>query len=103
MDEVQDGKPMAGLNQENVVHWSRTAIAAEVGEEVVLMNLPRGRCYGLGPVGTDLWKKMAAPIRIGDLIMALSAEYAAQPGVLEADVLETLDQYVSEGLIEVAS
>ena len=92
---------MTELNQESVVQWSKTAVAAEVGDEVVLMNLPRGRCYGLGPVGTDLWKKMESPIRIEDLIEALSNEYAAEPGVMAADVLETLEQYASEGLIEV--
>ena len=92
---------MAELNRDSVVQWSKTAVAAEVGDEVVLMNLPRGRCYGLGPVGTDLWKKMEAPIRIEDLIGALSEEYSAEPGVLATDVLETLEQYVSEGLIEV--
>ena len=77
------------------------AVAAEVGDEVVLMNLTRGRCYGLGPIGTDMWKKMESPIRIEDLITALSNEFSAEPGVLAADVLETLEQYVSEGLIEV--
>ena len=94
---------MAGLDQESVVQWSKTAVAAEVGDEVVLMNLPRGRCYGLGPVGTDLWKKMETPIRIDHLIQVLSEEYAAEPGVLAADVLETLEQYASEGLIEIVS
>lgn len=92
---------MAGLDQTSVVQWSKTAVAAEVGDEVVLMNLPRGRCYGLGPVGTDLWKKMETPIRIETLIDALSEEYDAEPGVLAADVLETLEQYASEGLIEI--
>ncbi len=92
---------MTGLNLECVVQRSKTAVAAEVGNEVVLMNLPRGRCYGLGAVGTDLWKKMESPIRIEDLIAALSHEYAAEPGVLTADVLETLEQYASEGLVEV--
>jgi hypothetical protein len=77
---------MAQLSRESVVQHSQAAIAAEVGSEVVLMNLGRGRCYGLGQVGTDVWKKLARPIAVGDLI---------------ADVLATLEQYASEGLIVV--
>jgi hypothetical protein len=29
------------------VHWSAEAVATEVNDEVVLLNLVRDRCYGL--------------------------------------------------------
>jgi hypothetical protein len=93
---------MPQLTRESIVQWSSTPVSAEVGEEVVLMHLPRGRCYGLGPIGSDLWRKLKEPIQVGRLIHALSESYDAQPGVIEADVLETLEQYVAEGLIEVS-
>jgi len=92
---------MAQVIRESVVQHSQAAIAAEVGSEVVLMNLGRGRCYGLGQVGTDVWKKLARPIAVGDLIADLCEEFAADPEVIAADVLATLEQYASEGLIVV--
>jgi hypothetical protein len=94
---------MRELNRESIVQWSKTPVAAEVGDEVVLMNLPRGRCYGLGSVGTDLWRKMGQPIRVADLIHSLSEDYLADPAVLASDVIETLEQYAAEGLIQVSN
>jgi hypothetical protein len=91
------------VNRETIVRRSPTPVAAEVGDEVVLMHLPRGRCYGLGLIGTDLWKRLAQPIQVGQLISSLSQEYEADPEVLASDVLETLAEYAAEGLIEVES
>jgi hypothetical protein len=82
-----------------MVEWSDIPVAAEVGEEVVLMHLPNGRCYGLGLVGTDIWKKLRTPMKVGLLIESLCNEYAGEDEAIELDVLETLEQYVSEGLI----
>lgn len=65
------------------------------------MNLSRGRCYGLGPIGTDVWKHLSEPIQVGQLVQDLLQRYAADPVILEADVLEMLAQYADEGLIEV--
>jgi hypothetical protein len=90
------------VDRDSVVQWSKQPVSAAVGEEVVLMNLDRGRCYGLGPVGTDLWSKMSQPIRVSTLLEQLSQEYSAEPEVLERDVLEVLEQYATEGLIEVS-
>jgi hypothetical protein len=94
---------MPELNRESIVQWSNAPVAAEVGNEVVLMNLARGRCYGLGSVGTDLWKKLGQPIQVAELIHSLSEEYRADPAVLAADVIETLEQYAAEGLILVSN
>ena len=86
---------------DSLVQWSTHPISTSVGDEVVLMNLDRGRCYGLGPVGTDLWTKLEKPVRVADVVEQLSQEYTAAPGVLERDVLEVLGQYAAEGLIDV--
>ncbi len=64
------------------------------------MNLDRGRCYGLGPTGTNLWQKMSSPVVVSDLLAALEREYDASPHQLETDVLQVLQQYADEGLIE---
>ncbi len=102
--ESQSGAKNTGagkVDAASVVQWSSKPISTAVGEEVVLMNLDRGRCYGLGPVGTDLWNKMSQPVRVTDLVDQLMREYAAEREVLERDVLEVLEQYAEEGLIVV--
>lgn len=90
---------MPVVNRESIVEWSSIPVTAEVGEEIVLMHLPRGRCYGLGPIGTDIWKKLGKPIKVGMLIESLCNDYAGEAAAIELDVLQTLEQYASEGLI----
>jgi hypothetical protein len=93
----------AEIAQNSVVHWSAEAVATEVNDEVVLMNLVRDRCYGLGSTGSDIWRKLRDPIQVADLVVQLQSAYEAAPGQIESDVLRTLKEFASEGLIEVAA
>jgi len=88
------------IGKNTVVRWSPAAVATEVNEEVVLMNLERDRCYGLGSTGSDIWRKLQAPIRVSELLAQLEAEYDAPAGQMELDVLQTLREFAAEGLIE---
>ena len=89
------------IGLESTVQRSTKPVSATVSNEVVLMNLERGRCYGLGEIGTDLWEKLSQPVQVSDLLTTLKHEYAADPAILERDLLDVLAQYAAEGLIEV--
>lgn len=77
-------------------------VAANVAGETVLMSLERNRCYGLGEIGTEIWSKLASPVRVVDLIEHCSQCYEALPGVIERDVLQMLNQWAKEGLIQIS-
>jgi Coenzyme PQQ synthesis protein D (PqqD) len=89
------------ISQDSIVCWSGAPVATEVNDEVVLMNLERDRCYGLGSTGSEIWRKLSAPIRVSDLSAQLAEAYEAAPGQIEADLLRTLREFAAEGLIEV--
>jgi hypothetical protein len=89
------------IGRDTVVCWSGAPVATEVNDEVVLMNLDRDRCYGLGATGSDLGRRMKIPVPVSELCLQLRAEYDAEPGQIEAEVLKTLRQFADEGLIEV--
>jgi hypothetical protein len=76
-------------------------VAADVAGETVLMSLARSRCYGLGEIGSEIWSKLASPVRVEDLIEQLNTHYEAPPGVIERDVLQLLTQLAEEGLIKI--
>jgi hypothetical protein len=88
------------ITEDSVVCWSSVPVATEVNNEVVLMNIERDRCYGLGATGSDIWRRMREPIRVADLARLLREEYDAGPGEIEADVLRTLNEFAAEGLID---
>jgi hypothetical protein len=77
-------------------------VAADVAGETVLMSLARSRCYGLGEIGSELWSRLMAPVRVSDLVDGLSERYEAPPGVIERDVVQLLSQLAEEGLIKVS-
>jgi hypothetical protein len=89
------------ITAESVVAWSETPVATEVDREVVLMNVGRGRCYGLGETGTSVWRRLGSPIRVDDLCRELMLEYHADPEVLARDVIALLENLQEEGLVRV--
>jgi hypothetical protein len=89
------------IGPKSVVRWSAKAVATEVNDEIVLMNLDRDRCYGLGGTGSDIWRRLSEPIEVAALLSQLEEFYEAPAGEIESDLLRTLRQFASEGLIEV--
>jgi hypothetical protein len=91
------------IHGNSIVSWSTEAVATGVNDEIVLLNMQRNRCYGLGVTGSEIWRKLAAPIRVSDLISQLKNEYEAPEGQIETDVLATLAEFQSEGLMQIHS
>ncbi len=91
------------ITAQSVVSWSETPVATEVDQEVVLMNVGRGRCYGLGETGTSVWRRLGSPIRVDDLCRELMLEYQADPEVLARDVISLLEHLQEEGLVKVVA
>src|SRR5580658_7875164 len=82
---------MTHVNLVSTVCHIPNPVAAEVAGETVLMSLERGRCYGLGEIGSEIWKRLASPVRVADLVAELSEVYEAAPGLIEQDLLELLN------------
>jgi hypothetical protein len=91
----------AEIGRNSVVGWSGGAVATEVNGEVVLMNLARDQCHGLGETGSEIWRKLREPIQVAELVAELEAEFDAAPGEIESDVLRTLGEFAAEGLIQI--
>ena len=89
------------ITAESVVSWNESPVATEVDREVVLMNVGRGRFYGLGETGSSVWRRLGSPIRVDDLCRELMLEYHADRDVLVRDVIVLLEQMQEEGLIKV--
>ena len=88
------------IEPRSLITRSEKPVETTVGTEVVLMTLDTGECMGLGETGSEVWRLLAAPTRLDALIAALSETYQAPAGVIEADVVELLDDMQRRGLIE---
>lgn len=92
--------PLA-IHSDAIIARSSTPISADVAGETVLMSLERSKCYGLGLTGSEIWKRIAGPVRISDLTAQLAAEYDADPALIEHDLLLLFTELAREGLVEV--
>jgi hypothetical protein len=75
--------------------------AAEIHNEVLLMNYEKGLFYGLDDIGSAIFRMIATPTRVSELCDQLSAEYGAESTVVQRDVLNLLDAMATHGLIVV--
>lgn len=91
------------IHRDSIIARSSVPASADVAGETVLMSLERGKCYGLGVTGTEIWKRIEHPIRVSELTASLATEYDADPSVIERDLLELFLQLEGEGLVEVRS
>ena len=91
------------IGERSIVCWSSAAVATEVNDEIILMNLERDRCYGLGSTGSEIWRRLSSPIQVSEISRQLAEEYHSPPGQIEADVMRTLRELAAEGLIQVVA
>ncbi|HVJ09540.1 MAG TPA: PqqD family peptide modification chaperone [Acidisarcina sp.] len=88
------------IHSNTVIARSATPVSANVAGETVLMSLERSKCYGLGVTGSEIWSRIAVPVRISDLTAQLANEYDAEPSVIERDLLALFEEMAEEGLVE---
>jgi hypothetical protein len=87
------------LSSTSRVARSDGLIDAEVENEIVALDIEKGTCYGLNPVGSRIWKLLADPIRVNDICATLLAEYKVEPNTCERQVLDLLEELRAEGMI----
>ncbi len=88
---------------DTAVTQSPNCLAAEVGNELVVMSVSQGSYLALDPIARDIWDRIAVTRSAGDLCDTLAADYDAPPDIIEADVLDLLDTLVNAGMVEVAA
>ena len=81
---------------------NRETLSAEIDGEVVALDVAKGACYGLDPVGARIWGMIEAPVAIGAICEALTGVYEVDAATCRADVLDLFMALRDEGLIEVA-
>jgi len=95
--------PRHSLSPDAVISRSIDLLEAEMDGEVVLLSVAGGHYYGLDDIGSDIWRRLAAPRRLADLTAALLEDYDAPVETLQDDLLSLLDQMLAEGLIAIAA
>jgi hypothetical protein len=74
-------------------------LTAEVGGEIVALNVDRGQCYGLNEVASRIWELLAEPKSLGEICAALAEDYDVEPEACATDVGKLIADLQAEGLV----
>jgi hypothetical protein len=89
------------LPLETIVRVADDVVFRELDGETVLLNLQSGLYFGLDPVGTRMWQLCQQGGSIRSVWETLQSEFDAPADILRSDLLEFVDELVTQGLIRV--
>ncbi|KAB0534258.1 PqqD family protein [Xanthomonas cissicola] len=83
-----------------IVARTSGCLAAEMGDELVLMSTEHGLYLSLDAIGKNIWSHLDPPCAFATLCDRLSAEYAAPRATIETDVTAMLHTLRDAGAVE---
>ncbi len=75
------------------------AISGRLNDELVMMDIRKGKYFSLNPVATRIWDLLAQPLSTEELCTLLTGEYEVDPVQCREEVLEYLKEMTKLGLI----
>lgn len=79
---------------------SDKALFTSLGDDIVALNVERGRCYGMEKVTAKIWELLASPLTLNELCQKLIELYEVDPETCRSDVEALLLDLEAEGLVE---
>ena len=87
------------MQRDVVLTPSPDVIVRELAGESVVLDLSSGRYFGLNAVGTRVWQLIQEGQPVDGVIRSVTAEYDAEAGRVERDVLALLEDLKTRGLV----
>ena len=74
-------------------------LAQRSAETMILLRPVNGQYYTLDEVGARVWELCDGTRCVADLVSTIQAEYDAPADMIEADILDLLDELTREQLV----
>jgi hypothetical protein len=74
--------------------------SAPMGDELVMMDVDKGKYLGLNPVAATIWSKLDSPKTIAELVTLLCNEYEVDVQRCTQDVEKFMAQLIANELVE---
>ena len=82
----------------NIYKRNEHLIAANMGEEVVMMDVVSGRYYSLGVTGGAIWNILSVPSDLDTIVQKLLCEFTIDEETCEIQVQEFLNDAVEKNI-----
>lgn len=87
---------------ESIVSVAADQVSCELEGEAAILNLASGAYHGLDPVGLTVWKMIARPIAVSQIVDKMISEYEVDRTRCERDLLALLAKLDERGLLQIS-
>ena len=84
--------------EKKYIHNNQT-ISGRLDDELVMMDIEKGKYFALNPVATRIWDLLEQPLSVEELCGSLLDEYDVEPEKCHSEVVKYLDQMEKLGLV----
>ncbi len=77
------------------------SVFTDMDGDTVIMSIEQGNYYGMGAVGTLVWKILEHPKTIGEIVQAVRMEYAVDEDTCQNDMIEFIEDLIKNELVAV--
>jgi hypothetical protein len=78
-------------------------LEAELGAELMALNVDAGTCFGFNAVATDVWRQLASPRSLAEIREKLLTEYDVGTEQCSTELTELMGSMVEMGLVREVS
>jgi hypothetical protein len=96
-----EGAGMPEIGQHTKVKISRNLLETKIDDEIVALDVSRGLCYGLDPIGSKIWDMLAEETSAHEICSKLVREFEVSEADCLSDVCKLLNQLKDDDLISV--
>ncbi len=89
----------SNLSLESVVQRAEGFVTAEIDNEVAMLSIEEGKCYGLNKVGSHVWNLISDPKRVDEICDDLLQKFEVERALCQQQVLDLLEELRAEGLV----
>jgi hypothetical protein len=89
------------ISLDTVLCASSNQVSSRVGDEAAILDLERSIYYSLDPIGARIFDLLQHPVRLGDVLTMIVAEYNIDEETARTDVLALLEDLLSKDLVVV--
>ena len=75
------------------------AMARQVGDELVILDLASGSYFGLDAIGARVWQLISEGKNLAQTIEVMLTEYEVERSQLESDLLALAERLMAQGLL----
>jgi hypothetical protein len=93
--------PATEIDDAMMVSRHQNMIAADVGEEAVILDTQSGYFFQLNRTAAQVWALLESQITAGELCAKMAESHSVDPAICRSDVMDFIADMRDQGLIAI--